>query len=163
VALAAAAVLVAPWRAGPAARAGRRRLAITVVAAGVVLFGAAQVGRSALAQHYRAQAEDVLPVDPVKAIQKANDSLALNDEALPAYYAKAAAYARLDRYRDSRSVLLEAARREPHDFVTWALLGDLATRRGDLPLARRYYRRASRLNPREPYIRRYTSQPRAVN
>ena len=37
--------------------------------------------------------------------------------------------------------------REPHNFVTWALLGDLDVRRGDLAEAAAAYGRASQLNP----------------
>jgi cytochrome c-type biogenesis protein CcmH/NrfG len=44
-------------------------------------------------------------------------------------------------------VLAVAARRDPGAYVTWALLGDLAVRRGDLRQARADYGRASRLNP----------------
>ena len=73
----------------------------------------------------------MLTSDPAAAIAKARDSLRLNDERLQAYYLEAAAWARLGDYRRARAALAEAARREPHDFVTWALLGDLATRRGD--------------------------------
>jgi Flp pilus assembly protein TadD len=36
--------------------------------------------------------------------------------------------------------------------VTWALLGDLLTRRGLMGEARRAYRRALALNPREPAL-----------
>lgn len=68
-------------------------------------------------------------------------------------YLRAAAYARLDDYQRARASLVEATRREPHDYVPWALLGDLATRRGDRALARRYYRRAVELNPRDTRLR----------
>ena len=78
----------------------------------------------------------------------ADFSLDLNDEALPAYYLEAAAWARLDEYARARAALNAAAAREPHDFVTYALLGDLATRRGDDVQALRDYRRARGLNPR---------------
>ena len=44
--------------------------------------------------------------------------------------------------------------REPHDFVTWALLGDLATRRGDDRQALRDYRRALRAQSAQRGARR---------
>ena len=62
-------------------------------------------------------------------------------------YVKSAAYARLGRYREARGTLLDAAELEPHDHLTWALLGDLAARRGNFRLARRYYLRSLALNP----------------
>jgi hypothetical protein len=42
------------------------------------------------------------------------------------------------------------------------LLGDLAVRRGDFPAARRFYRRASELNPRSTVIRALARNPRAA-
>ena len=36
--------------------------------------------------------------------------------------------------------------------MTWALLGDLAVRRGDLAEARALYGRAHALNPRDPSL-----------
>ena len=93
------------------------------------------------------------PVPPIpvtrQPLAKANDALALNADSLPTYYLKAAAYARLDDYLRARATLLAATRREPHDFVTWALLGDIALRRGDRAAAARSYRRARALNPRD--------------
>ncbi|MFL5866236.1 MAG: O-antigen ligase family protein, partial [Thermoleophilaceae bacterium] len=161
IALFGAAILIGPWRSGaPPARSRGRAVAIGVCAL-LVVFGAVLVGRAALADHYRSQAEDEVRSNPVKAIDRANDSLALNDEALPTYYAKAAAEARLNRYHAARAVLREAARREPHDFVTWGLLGDLAVRRGDRATARRDYARAHRLNPRDPTLRQLARHPLA--
>jgi Flp pilus assembly protein TadD len=98
----------------------------------------------------------------VRAIAKADDSLALDDEALATYYVKAAAYARLDDYGRARATLLEATRREPHDFVTWGLLGDLAVRRGEMAQARRAYGRASRLNPRSAPLAALARDPRSA-
>jgi Flp pilus assembly protein TadD len=68
----------------------------------------------------------------------------------------------VDDYHRARASLLEATRREPHDFVTWGLLGDLALRRGNLGQARRYYRRASSLNPRDEGLKQAARDPRVV-
>ena len=141
LALASAAVLVGPWRRPAAERATAVRRSVVLACAVVIVFGAALVGRSALAEKYRTDAQGLIQAAPARAIAKADDSLALDDEALDTYYAKAAAYARLDDYRRARSTLIEATRREPHDFVTWGLLGDLAVRRGALADARRAYSR----------------------
>jgi hypothetical protein len=51
----------------------------------IVLFGAVLVGRSALAERCRAQAQDAVAIEPARAVERANDSLSLNDEALPTY------------------------------------------------------------------------------
>ena len=74
-------------------------------------------------------------------------------------WTEAAAYARLDDYDRARATLLEATRREPHDFVTWGLLGDLAVRRGDLGQARRAYARAADLNPRNLALQQLAKHP----
>ena len=62
------------------------------------------------------------------------------------------AYARLDDYSGARATLQIAARREPHNYVPPALLGDLAMRRGYYRLAAAEYRRALALNPRDPEL-----------
>ncbi len=152
LALCAAAVLVGPWARPQARGGGRLRIASVVVCALVVAIGAVLIGRSALADRYRSQGQELLSRDPVGALEKSRDALALNDESLPAYYLQAAAWARLGEYGPARAALVEATRREPHDFVTWALLGDLATRRGDWRQAAVDYARAAALNPRDRSI-----------
>jgi UDP-GlcNAc:undecaprenyl-phosphate GlcNAc-1-phosphate transferase len=161
IALCAAAVLVAPWS-RPEADARRSPVRLVVIGACglLVLAGAVFVGRATLADKYRADSQKLVSSDPAKALGKARDSLSLNGEALPAYYAEAAAFARMNDYRRARSSLLEATRREPHDFVPWGLLGDLALRKRDLKQARRDYRRASRLNPRDTGLRDAARDPR---
>jgi tetratricopeptide (TPR) repeat protein len=161
LALACGAVLVGPWDRSSAERAPRPRRLVVVACAAMIVFGAGLVGRSALAEKYRADARGDLAHAPIRAVHKANESLALNDEALATYYVKAAAYARLDEYDDARATLMEATRREPHDFVVWGLLGDLAVRRGNLLHARQAYTRAARLNPRDPALARLAADPRA--
>jgi O-Antigen ligase len=163
VALCAAAALVAPWTSRPSGRrvTGARVVAAAVVAV-VVLAAAYSVGRLAVADQYRIDARDHLRADPVEALRLANQSLAFNDDSLLALYVKSAAYARLGLYRPARSALVEATMLEPHDHLPWALLGDLAVRRGDFALARRAYRRASELNPRSEPIRALAQNPRAA-
>jgi len=163
IALCGAAVLVAPWARDHAAPGrSRLRLATVVLCALVVLFGAVMVGRSALADKYRSDGEDIVATDPRGALDKAADSLSLNDESLPAYYVQAAAHARLGRYEQARASLNQAARREPHDFVTYGLLGDLAVRRGDFAQAKRDYGRAAELNPRDAGLAQLAQRPRTA-
>jgi len=115
-----------------------------------------------MADQYRIDARNQLRSDPVEALRLANQSLAFNDASLPALYVKGAAYARLGRYRAARGALQQATRLEPHDHLPWALLGDLAVRRGDFATARRAYRRASELNPRSKPIRALARNPHAA-
>jgi hypothetical protein len=141
----------------------RRASTVTAIAAGaLVAFGALTVARPLLAQHDRAQAQHAVARDPAAALRSANRSLSLDPDALPTYYAKSAAYARLGDYADARDTLLVAARREPHAFITWTLLGDLAARRVDAKAARGYYRHALQLNPRDRELRRLAARPPVV-
>jgi tetratricopeptide (TPR) repeat protein len=163
IALCAAAVLVGPWAGRRTAPAGRRRIVAICSASVVALFGATLLGRASLAQHYRSEGTAALGRGhPIDALDRARDSLRLDDQSLPTYYLESAAWAKLGRYREARASLLEGRRREPHDFVTWALLGDLAVRRGDLHQARADYARASELNPRDVTLRRLAHEPRSA-
>jgi hypothetical protein len=130
---------------------------VAVAAAAVVL-----IGRPTLAQHYRSTAQDQLAGDPRAALDRADESLSLNPDAVQAYYAKSAAFARLDEYAAARQAMMEAVRREPHNYVSWALLGDLATRKGSIAGAMAAYRRASRLNPRDRELRLLATRRRLV-
>jgi UDP-GlcNAc:undecaprenyl-phosphate GlcNAc-1-phosphate transferase len=129
-----------------------------VVAAALVLAGAS-LTRQGLADHYRAKAADALPGDPANALVQADRSLRLNGDAVRTYYVKAAAQARFDRGAEAERTLQAAAAKEPSDFVTWALLGDLALRRGHEPEAKAYYVKAARLNPRDPALAQRAADP----
>ncbi|MGH2848868.1 MAG: O-antigen ligase family protein, partial [Thermoleophilaceae bacterium] len=161
IALCGAAVLVASWAWERAGAHGRMRNLVVAVGVLAVLAGAFTVGRSTLAERYRDQASDILVSDPEQAVRRANDALDLNPDSVPSLYVKSAAFARLNRYGDARATLLEATRLEPHDYVTWVLLGDLAVRRNDLARARRAYGRASRLNPRDESLAELRRDPLA--
>jgi hypothetical protein len=161
VALCAAAALVAPWRRRSGGSLTTRIVTIALVAVAAVAV-ADSVGRLAYADKERMDARDSLRSDPVESLRLANKALALNDESVPALYARAAAYARLGKYRHARGTLLDAVDLEPHDHLTWALLGDLAARRGDFRSARRYYRRALALNPQSAAIRALAKDPRSA-
>jgi tetratricopeptide (TPR) repeat protein len=134
-----------------------------VAVVGLAAVAAADsVGRLAFADKDRIDARDSLRSDPVEALRLANRSLSLNDASVPALYVKSAAYARLGRYRESRATLLEAAKIEPRDHLTWALLGDLSARRGRFRQARAYYKRSLALNPRNPFVKTLAEHPRTA-
>lgn len=153
-ALAALAVLVVPWRgASEIAWPPRRRLVLVGAATLAVALATVLISRQLIGETLRARAQDELVRDPGATIDDAGLALAVNPDNVPAHYVQAAAYARLGRYVDARTVLLRAIDREPRDFVTWTLLGDLALRRGDVTEARRDYGFAARLNPRDAQLR----------
>jgi tetratricopeptide (TPR) repeat protein len=164
VALLAAAFLVTePGAEEEADGHSQRRSAPSIAVRALVSVGivvaALTVGRAVLSVHYLDQGKAVLGANPVQAIRKANDSLAFNGDSLQALYLKSAGYARLADYRRSRAALLNATRLEPRNFLPWALLGDLAARRGVLGEARRAYARAWHLNPQALYLRDLSRNP----
>jgi UDP-N-acetylmuramyl pentapeptide phosphotransferase/UDP-N-acetylglucosamine-1-phosphate transferase len=165
VALLGAAVLLRPAGEQPVAgeaRTGRARLAPAILVGVAITIAALSLSRQGLSEHYVARAQDALARDPASALVEANRALRLDREAISAYYAKAAALARFGEGDAARAVLLDATRREPRNFVTWALLGDLAVRRGELREARASYRRAARLNPRDPALAKLAAGPRSA-
>ena len=115
-------------------------------------LAAVSLSRQALSEHFVSAARSALGQDPATALREADRALRLDPEAMGAYYAKAAALARFNEAGAAKAALREAARREPGDYVTWALLGDLAVRTGNLGEAGRLYRRALALNPRDPSL-----------
>jgi O-antigen ligase len=113
---------------------------------------AASIGRLYAAETYRRDATSVVARDPAAALRSADRAISIDGDLMDAYYVKAAALARGGDYEGARATLLTAADREPHNFVPFALLGDLATRRGDIHTARRHYRQAERLNPYDTQV-----------
>ena len=89
-------------------------------------------------------------------------SLEIDDDAPQTYYLRAAALARFDQAQGAEAALAQALAREPRNFVTWTLLGDISVREGRLRAAGRYYARAHELNPRNPTVRQLASDPRAA-
>jgi tetratricopeptide (TPR) repeat protein len=158
MALAAGVVLVRvrdPLPAAAAVRPATRQGLALAVAVSIALAAAGLgLSRQWLAERFERQAQSALAARPADALRLADRSLRLDREAVGAYYVKSAAFARFGEARAARAALEEAARREPGDFVTWALLGDLAMRTGDRAQARRDYGRALELNPRDPGLRR---------
>jgi hypothetical protein len=161
IALASAAVLVS----GEAEGGVRRRLLPWPALAAAVLVvgvGAAFLVRQTVADRYQGDGQAELASHPRSAIDDANQALAYDADNLQAYYLKSAAYARLDDYPSSRATLLAAVRREPNNWITYALLGDLTARARDYRAAAAAYGRASALNPIDKGLRALAANPRAV-
>ena len=140
--------------------AGSASRALLIAIAILVAVAAASLGRQYAAQSYASSAEKSLAADPAAALRSTANSLALNPHAVETYYTRAAAFSRFDEYARARDVLVKASAQEPLNFVPWALQGDLAVRRGDLAAARKAYRTALRLNPREPGLAELAADPR---
>jgi hypothetical protein len=160
IALCGAAMLLSPWMRPVPRDWSRARILATAGVAVVLLFAALTVGRFAAAEKLRLDGRDKVASEPVEALRLANRSLALNGDSLPAIYLKSASYAQLGIYGKSRAALIEATRKEPHDWLPWALLGDVEVRRGGIAQARRHYSRALRLNPRDDGLQQLVKDPR---
>lgn len=155
IALGAAAILLRPEPAREGPTAGLRPIP-TVALLGVLVLGGLAilfVGRPTLAEHLRAEARGELASNPSAALEKANESLSLDPDSLQGYYLRAASLARFHDYAGARRSLREAIDREPHNYVSWALLGDLLTRHGAISAALHAYARASSLNPADRGLR----------
>jgi UDP-GlcNAc:undecaprenyl-phosphate GlcNAc-1-phosphate transferase len=139
----------------PASPLRGRRAAIALGALAVVvtlIVAGASLSRQGLADLYRSDAQRELAHHPLAALHDVERSLEIDRSSVTSYYVKAAALARFDQGGAAEAALRSALGREPHNFVTWVLLGDLAVRRGDVASAALRYRRAHALNPRDPAI-----------
>jgi len=152
-----------PDEAVVATRPRAARLASALAIGIAITIAAVSLSRQGLSELYVDRAQSALAGDPARALVEANRALRLDREAIPAYYAKAAALARFGEATGARSVLLDASRREPRNFVTWTLLGDLASRRGRRREGQADYNRAARLNPRDPNLAKLVTNPRGLN
>ncbi|HET9101802.1 MAG TPA: O-antigen ligase family protein [Solirubrobacteraceae bacterium] len=145
---------------GPA-RVNPRLVALGAAAAAVLVLAisGASLLRAGLTRLYLNSARGELAAHPAAAIVDAGRALALDSANLDAYYVKAAGIARFDRAAQARATLLQAARQDPENFVTWTLLGDLEVRAGDLRAARQYYRHALSLDHNDPSLAALAADP----
>jgi Flp pilus assembly protein TadD len=151
IALAAAVALVS----GPESRrpelAGRARIAAIVATAAVALAGVVTIAPRVLSLHAQASAQRALDNgNPRAAIADASTALEYDPRSVPALALRAAGFARLDAFAPALADLRRAVAVEPHNWVPWALEGDLLTRHGDRSAARSAYMRALALDPLEP-------------
>jgi UDP-GlcNAc:undecaprenyl-phosphate GlcNAc-1-phosphate transferase len=166
-ALIGAAILVRPVPAREGARRPRMgavgRGAIAALLAIPVGLAGVSLSRQVLAEHYRNEARSALVEgNATGALKDADRSLRLDGEDMQAHYVKAAAFARLGDEKSAQEALFEAVRREPGDFLTYALLGDLAVRRHEFGKAKYYYRTALARNPLEPSLQQLAKDPQSA-
>jgi len=139
----------------PALALGVLGVMLTLIAAG------ASLSRQGLAQLYRERAQNELASNPGAALTDAQRSLDIDSDAAQTYYVQAAALARFDQAGAAEAALAAALLREPRNFVTWTLLGDISLRQRMLAAAKRDYTRAHELNPRNPIVRQMALDPGA--
>jgi O-antigen ligase len=173
IALAAAVLLVWPRpqpvaspqasRRARLARALADRRALALGASAIVLaliVSGASLSRQGLSDLFRSRAQRELDTNQSAAIADADRSLEIDGDAVQTYYVKAAALARFDQARAAESALTTALAREPQNYVTWTLLGDVAARQGRLRTAQTYYAHAHRLNPLNRTLSQLMLEPR---
>jgi Flp pilus assembly protein TadD len=107
-----------------------------------------------LSLHAQASAQQALDGgNPRAAIRDATTALEYDSRSVPALVVRAAGFARLHAFAPALADLKRAVAVEPHNWVTWALVGDLLTRHGNRSAARTAYTRALALDPLEPDLR----------
>jgi UDP-GlcNAc:undecaprenyl-phosphate GlcNAc-1-phosphate transferase len=141
---------------GPAAAPGSGRPQRTALLVGVcaiaVALAAVSLSRQTLSDWFRSKAQTELARSPADAVKWADRSLRLDPDAPATYYVKAAAAARVGDARAAEAILRTAIAREPGNFLSYALLGDVYTRQGKIADAKRAYQAALARNPREPAL-----------
>ena len=136
---------------------------IVELLAALVAAGGISLSRQLLAERLHQDAREALAAGRGEdALTAARRSLRLAGERVDAYYTEAAALARLDRGSEAVASLRAAADREPRNFVTYVLLGDLTLRTGDAVLAADWYRSASILTPADEGIERQWRETAAL-
>ena len=154
-------------RADPGTRRllGRDAAAVvpTAVIALLVVLASASLARQGLSDRYRADGQTALAANnPASALSDANKSLRIDPDAIRTYYLRATALARFNLPIAAEATMHEALRREPRNWVTWALLGDLEVRAQHLRLASAAYEQAFKLNPLDTTLRAAARNPRVA-
>ncbi len=154
IALAAAVALASGPEARSVVLAGRMRIAAIVAAATVAIAGTVTIAPRILSLRAQASAQRALDRgDPRAAVSAATTALEYDPESVPAFVLRSAGFAALHSFPSSLSDLKRAVAVEPRNWVTWALVGDLLTRRGDVSGARTAYAHALALDPLEPELK----------
>ena len=130
------------------------RIAAIVAAAAVAIAGTVTIAPRILTLRAQASAQRALDRgDPRAAVSAATTALEYDPESVPALVLRSAGLAALHSFTSSLSDLKRAVAVEPRNWVTWALVGDLLTRRGDVSGARTAYAHALALDPLEPELK----------
>ncbi|MFL5861769.1 MAG: O-antigen ligase family protein [Solirubrobacteraceae bacterium] len=154
IALAAAVALVSRPSSQSASLTSWARIAGTAVALAIAVAGTVTIAPRILSVRAQASAQRALAHgDPRAALVEATTALKYDSSSVPALVLRSAAFARLHAFEPSLADLKRAVAIEPRNWVTWALLGDLLTRRGERTGARSAYGQALALDPLEPDLR----------
>ncbi len=154
IALAAAAALDRPRRSTRMPTSLWPRVAMVAAVAAIAVVGGVAIAPRVFSLDAQDAAQAALAhKQPRTAATDATKALEYDSSSVDALVLRAAAFARLHAFAPALADLERAISLEPQNWATWALLGDLLTRRGDRRAARAAYRHALRLNPREPELK----------
>jgi Flp pilus assembly protein TadD len=127
---------------------------VIAAAVAIAIAGALTIAPRVLSLDAQGSAQAALDRgQPHAAVLDATNALKYDSRSVPALVLRSAAFARLHAFEPSLADLKRATATEPRNWVIWALVGDLLTRRGDRSGARSAYFRALALDPLEPDLR----------
>jgi hypothetical protein len=145
---------VSSLRPSPAEAGRRLAVAPRVVFAGGLVLIALLLTALYLGDVSIRQARTTAVNEPAKRLDAAKTAEKFLPWSNVPLYLQAGAQEDLGHRALARRDLREALRQEPENFVTYALLGDLEVRAGRAERARRLYRKAVLLNPRDVGLRK---------
>jgi tetratricopeptide (TPR) repeat protein len=125
----------------------RERLVARLGIAALLTAAAVSVVFLFLSDLYVREARDDQSKSPAQQLSAARTAADLDPVSVIPLYLQASALEAEGERSHARDVLQDALSKEPNNFVTLALLGDLQVRAGELADAARYYEKASDLNP----------------
>jgi hypothetical protein len=153
IALAAAAALDRPRRSTRMPASVWPRVALVGVVAAIAIAGAVAIAPRVFSLDAQDAAQTALAREqPRTAASDATRALQYDSSSVNALVLRSAAFSRLHAFAPALADLEHAISLERQNWSTWALLGDLLTRRGERRAARAAYRHALKLNPREPEL-----------
>jgi Flp pilus assembly protein TadD len=107
-----------------------------------------------LSDLYVREARDEQGKSASKQLSDARTAADLNPVSVIPLYLQASALEAEGQRSHARDVLQDALSKEPNNFVTLTLLGDIQVRDGEFDDAARYYAKASDLNPLDTGLQR---------
>jgi O-Antigen ligase len=126
--------------------------------AGLLAAAAVSVVFLFLSDLYIREARDEQGESAAKQLSAARTAADFNPVSVIPLYLQASALEAEGERSHARDVLQDALSKEPDNFVTLALLGDLQVRDGHFDDAARYYAKASDLNPRDTGLQQLAQQ-----
>jgi hypothetical protein len=140
----------------------RVRLVTRIGIAGLLGAAAVSVVLLFLSDFYIREARDEQGKSASKQLSAARTAADLDPVSVIPLYLQASALEAEGERSHARDVLQDALSKEPNNFVTLTLLGDLQVRDGEFDDAAGYYKKASDLNPRDTGLQQLAEQTAAT-